>query len=137
MPGLVTAAGVLVMLVAGLAAARFTPFWFDPDEGCALHGRCPGPSTDAALQALWVLEWTGLAVVVLGLVLTWRRLRATPSAAPSLPLPAWAEAAAGALVGMALCVTLGWFALVGALVSAPAIPAALCCASTGSCKRPL
>ncbi len=123
---MVTAAGVLVMLVAGLAASRFTPFWFDPDEGCALHGRCPGPSTDAALQALWALEWTGLAVVFLGLVLTWRRLRAAPSAPPSHPLPGWAEAAAGALVGMALCVTLGWFALVGALVSEPAIPAVLC-----------
>lgn len=121
-----TAAGLLVMVVAGLAASQFTPFWFDPDEGCALQGRCPGPSTDAALQALWALEWAGLAVVFLGLVLTGRRLRATPSEPPSHPLPGWAEAAAGVLVGMALCVTVGWFALVGALVSVPAIPAALC-----------
>jgi uncharacterized protein DUF4232 len=122
----VTAAGVLVMVVVGVVAVRYTPFWFDPDEGCARLGRCPGPSTDAALRAMWVLESAGLGVVLLGLGLTWRRLRTTPSPPASHPLPAWAEAAAGAVAGVVLCVVPGWIVLLGVLVSPPAVPAALC-----------
>lgn len=125
-PGLVTAAGLLVMVVAGIAASPYTPFWFDPDEGCRLLGRCPGPATDAALRAMWVLEWAGLAVVLLGLVLTWRKLRAAPAPPAPHPLPAWAEVGACALAGMVLSLVLGPFVLVGALVSGPAVPAALC-----------
>ena len=125
-PGVVTAAGVLVMVVAGVVAARHTPFWFDPDEGCAQLSRCPGPSTGAALRAMWVLESAGFGVVLLGLGLTWRRLRTTPSPPTSHPLPVWAEAAAGAVAGVVSCVVPGWFVLVGAFVSPPAMPAALC-----------
>ena len=125
-PGLVTAAGLLVMVVAGIAASPYPPFWFDPDEGCQLFGRCSDPSPDAALPALWVLEWAGLAVLLLGLVLTWRRLRTTPLPPAPHPMPAWAEVAAGALAGAALCLVLGPFVLFGAFLSEPAVVAALC-----------
>jgi hypothetical protein len=32
----ITALGVLIMLVVGVAAHQYTPFWFDPEEGCRL-----------------------------------------------------------------------------------------------------
>jgi hypothetical protein len=115
----VTVAGVLVMVGAGVAASRYTPSWFDPDDG-------PGPSAGAMLQAMWAVEAAGFVVVLVGLVGTGRRLRRMPPPAVPRPLPAWAEVAAGALAGTALCAVLGWFVLVGALLSAPAIPAGLC-----------
>jgi hypothetical protein len=125
-PGLVTAAGVLVMVLAAVVASRYTPFWFDPDEGCALLGRCSGPAADAVLRGMWVLEWGGLGLVLLGLVGTGLRLRATPAPPVPRPLPAWAHAAAGALLGMLLCVVLGWSVLVAVLLSEQAVPAGLC-----------
>ncbi|WP_142062408.1 DUF4232 domain-containing protein [Pseudonocardia kunmingensis] len=126
-PGLVlTAAGVLVMVLAAVVASRYTPFWFDPDEGCALLGRCPGPTRDVVLGATWVLEWAGLGVVLLGLVRTGLHLRTVPAPPVPRPLPAWAQAAAGVLLGMLVCVVLGWFVLVAVLLSAPAVPAGLC-----------
>jgi Protein of unknown function (DUF4232) len=114
-----TVVGVLVMVVAGLAAAPYTPSWFDPDDG-------PARSADGMLPAMWVLEAVGLAMVLIGLVLTGRGLRRMPAAPVTRPLPVWAEVAVGALAGTALCGVLGWFVLVGALLSAPAIPAGLC-----------
>jgi hypothetical protein len=125
-PGLVTAAGVLLVLGAAVAASRYTPFWFDTGEGCLLHGRCPGPATDTVLRVLWVLALAGLAVVLLGLVRTGRRLRTTPLPPPARPLPAWAEAAAGALIGTVLCLVLAPFALALVFVSELGVAAALC-----------
>lgn len=125
-PGLVTGAGLLVMVGAAVAASRYTPFWFDVDDGCRLLGRCPGPATDAALHALWVVEWAGVAVVLLGLLLTWRRLRTTPIPPAVHLLPAWAEAAAGSLAGTAMCLVLGPFAFFLALLSEPGAVAGLC-----------
>lgn len=125
-PSAVTGAGVLVMVLAAVVAARFTPFWFDPDEGCALRGRCPGPATDAVLRAMWVVEAAGFAVVLLGLVRTGRRLATTPAPPVDRPFPAWGEAPVAALTGVVLCAVPGWFVLVGALLSVQAIPAGLC-----------
>lgn len=125
-PVLVTAAGLLAMVVAGVAAQQYTPFWFDPDEGCALHDRCPGPAADAALSALWALATVGLAVVLAGTALIGRRLGETPRPAPDRPLPGWGVVAAGAIAATAVSGVLGWVVLVGVLTSAPAAAAALC-----------
>jgi hypothetical protein len=125
-PELVTAAGVLVMVVAGVAGSSYTPFWFDPDEGCKLLGRCLGPSASAAPDLLWALVWAGLALLVFGLALTGHRLRETPRPPTPHPLPAWAEALAGGLIGMTACGLLGSFMLVVVLMSTHAIPAVVC-----------
>jgi hypothetical protein len=114
----VTVTGVLLMVGAAVAASRYTPSWFEPDHGA--HRSASG------LQAMWGLEVVGLAVVVVGLVLTGRELRRMPAPPVPHPLPAWAQVTAGAVVGAALCAGPGWFVLVGALLSEPAIPAGLC-----------
>jgi hypothetical protein len=123
---LTTAVGVLVMAVAGWIAGNYVPFWFDPDEGCALLGRCPGPATDAALRALWVLEWAGFALVLAGLVLIARRLRVTPLTPIADALPGWTVVGAGALAGIVVNAALGWGVLVAMFVSEQAVAAALC-----------
>jgi hypothetical protein len=115
----VTVVGVLLMVGAGIAASPYTPSWFDPDDG-------PDRSAAGVLQAMWVLEAVGLAVVLAGLVLTGRELRRMPAPAVGRPLPAWAQIAAGAFAGAVLCAVLGWFVLVAVFMSAPAIPAGLC-----------
>jgi hypothetical protein len=115
----VTVTGLLLMVGAGIAAAPYTSSWFDPDDG-------PARSAPGALPVMWALEAVGLAVVLAGLVLTGRELRRTQAPPVTRPLPAWAEVVAGAFVGAVLCVVVGWFVLVGLLLSAPAIPAALC-----------
>jgi hypothetical protein len=125
-PVLVIAAGWSTMVVAGVAAQRFTPFWFDPDEGCALLGRCAGPAADAALRALWALTWAGLAVVLVGTALVGRRLAETPRPSRGRPLPGWAVVGAGAVVGAAVSAVLGPVVLVAVLTSGPAAAAALC-----------
>ncbi|TWF79925.1 uncharacterized protein DUF4232 [Pseudonocardia hierapolitana] len=115
----VTIAGVLLMVGAGIAASPYTPSWFDPDDG-------PARSAGGVLTAMWVLEAVGLAMVLAGLVLTGRELRRMPAPPVTRPLPAWAVVVACAIAGAALCAVVGWFVLVGVLLSAPAIPAGLC-----------
>jgi hypothetical protein len=115
----VTITGLLLMVGAGIAASPFTPSWFDPDDG-------PARSAPAGLQVMWALEAVGLAIVLAGLVLTGRELRRMPAPPVTRPLPAWVEVVACALAGAVLCAIVGWFVLVGLLLSAPAIPAGLC-----------
>ncbi|MGI5131147.1 DUF4232 domain-containing protein [Pseudonocardia sp. CA-107938] len=126
-PGhLTTAIGVLAMIVAGVVAGSYVPFWFDPDEGCRSMGRCPGPAMDAAVSVLWVVEGAGFAVVLAGLAVVAHRLRATPLASPSPLLPAWAVVAVGALAATVVNAALGWFVVIAVFVSGQAAVAAVC-----------
>ncbi|GAA1283983.1 hypothetical protein GCM10009609_56140 [Pseudonocardia aurantiaca] len=121
---LTVVAGLLVMIVAGIVASRYTPFWFDPDEGCALLGRCATAAADVVLRLMWWAVAAGLAIVGLGLVAAWRTLPAPP--APVRPLPAPVRAIAAGVIGLVLCTVLGWGVLLAALFAAHLVPAALC-----------
>lgn len=122
----VTASGVLVMVVAAVVAERYTLFWFDPDEGCALRGRCATPESAHMLRAMWWVVGAGFLVVLAGRALTWRQLPRGPRSAARFPLPPGGQAGAAALVGLAFCVVAGPLLLTAAFVSEQAIPAALC-----------
>ncbi len=122
---LTVVAGLLVMVVAGIVASRYTPFWFDPDEGCALLGRCATAADDVVLRLMWWAVAAGLAIVGLGLVAAWRTLPAPPPA-PVRPLPAVVRAIAAGVIGLVLCTVLGWGVLLAALFSEQLVPAALC-----------
>jgi hypothetical protein len=119
-------AGLLVTLVAGIVASRYTPFWFDPDEGCALLGRCATAANDVVLRLMWWAVAAGFAIVVLGLAGAWRTLPPPPPPAPVRPLPAPVRAVAAGVVGLVLCAVLGWGVLLAALFAAHLVPAALC-----------
>ncbi|HEY6739038.1 MAG TPA: hypothetical protein VI076_09320 [Actinopolymorphaceae bacterium] len=100
-PRLITVAGLLTMIVAGVLAGNYTPFWFDPDEGCALQGRCVTPHTEAMLGMLWWVVLGGLVVVLVGLVMTWVWLPSTPRGTGPPRMSALAQAAtAGTLCGL-------------------------------------
>ncbi|WP_433557043.1 DUF4232 domain-containing protein [Pseudonocardia xinjiangensis] len=122
----VTAAGVLVMVAAVAVAQRYTLFWFDPDEGCALHGRCATPESANMLRAMWWVAGAGFLLVLAGRALTWRRLPLGPRSAARFPLPPWGQAGSVALVGLAFCVVAWPVLLAGAFVPEPGIPTALC-----------
>jgi hypothetical protein len=122
----VTAAGVLVMVVAAMVAGRYTPFWFDPDEGCNFLGRCATGDPAELLRAMWWVVGSGFAVVLAGRALTWRQLPRGPRSAARFPLPPWGQAGAAGLVGPAFCVVVGPVVLIGLFVSEQGIPTALC-----------
>jgi hypothetical protein len=122
----VTAAGVLVMVVAAMVAERYTPLWLDPDEGCTLFGRCATGESAELLRAMWWVLGAGFTVVLVGRALTWRRFPRAPRSAPRFPLPPWGQAGAAGLVGLAFCVVVGPVVLTAILSSAHDIPTALC-----------
>lgn len=112
-----TAAGVFVMVGAGVTASRYSPPGFDPDDG---------PAHPAVPPAVWWgLEAVGLALVLAGLLRTGWLLRRAPAPRVPHPAPAWAEVAAGALAGAVVGPIAGLFALVGVLLSEQAVPAAV------------
>ncbi|MCU1663156.1 MAG: hypothetical protein JWR58_3221 [Pseudonocardia sp.] len=122
----VTAAGVLVMLVAAVVAGRYTPLWLDPDEGCTVLGRCATAESAELLRAMWWVVGGGFTVVLAGRVLRWRRLPRGPRSAARFPLPPWGQAGAAGLVGLVFCVVVGPVVLIALLISAQGIPTALC-----------
>jgi hypothetical protein len=122
----VTAAGVLVMVVAAVVADRYTPLWFEPDEGCTLLGRCATREAAELLRAMWWVVGGGFTVVLAGRALTWRRLPRGPRPATRFPLPPWGQAGAAGLVGLAFSVVVGPVVLMAIFSSAQAIPTALC-----------
>ncbi|GAA1234094.1 DUF4232 domain-containing protein [Pseudonocardia alaniniphila] len=121
----VTVAGLLVMLVGAVVAARYTPFWFDPGE-CSLHDRCVTPKSTAMLQAMWWVVGIGIVVVLAGLALTWRALPGTPEPTTAYPLPVWGRAGAAALVGVTFGGVLGFLVLGSMFFAFQAFPVALC-----------
>ncbi|WP_433290088.1 DUF4232 domain-containing protein [Pseudonocardia sp. CA-142604] len=121
----VTVAGLLVMLVGAVVAARYTPFWFDPGE-CSLHDRCVTPESTAMLQAMWWVVGIGIVVVLAGLALIWRALPGTPEPTTAYPLPVWGRAGAAALVGVTFGGVLGFLVLGSMFFAFQALPVALC-----------
>jgi hypothetical protein len=114
------------MVVAAVVAEPYTLFWFDPDEGCALRGRCATPESAHVLGAMWWVVGAGFLVVLAGRALTWRQLPRGPRSAARFPLPPWGQAGAAALVGLVFCVVAGPLLLTAAFVTEQAIPTALC-----------
>jgi hypothetical protein len=118
--------GVLVMMGAGVAARQHQLFWYDPEEGCRLLGRCDTPERRAALRHLWWVLGGGFAVVVLGLTLTWRRLSPRAPAPLQPSRPAVRHVAVTGCAAAVLCLVLGPVTLVAMLVSPHAAVAAAC-----------
>jgi hypothetical protein len=116
-------AGLLVMLGAGVVASRFTPFWFDPDEGCALHGRCVTPASEAVLQLTWWPAGGGFVLALAGLVMMWRQLPASGSP-PRLPVVG--HAAAALVAGPVLTAVVGIVAIAAVLAAEQFVPLVLC-----------
>jgi Protein of unknown function (DUF4232) len=121
----VTVTGLLVMLVGGVVASRYTPFWFDPSE-CSLRDRCVTPESTAMLQAMWWVVGIGIVVVLAGLALIWCALPRTPQPTTAYPLPVWGRAGAAALVGVTFGGVLGFLVLVSMFFAVQALPIALC-----------
>lgn len=121
----VTLTGLLVMLVAAVIAARYTPFWFEPGE-CTLHDRCVTPESTAILQTTWWVVGIGSVAVVAGLALAWRALPRASQPTTAHPLPVWGRAGAAALVGVAFGGVLGFFVLASLFFALQAVPFALC-----------
>lgn len=78
-PGSVMACGLLVMLVIGVVAAQHTPWrsFLDCDV-FDYRPACDVAAARAVLRGLWLVEAAGLALVLVGVILTWRRLGGGP-----------------------------------------------------------
>lgn len=123
LPLAIMAAGLLVMLVAGIAAARSSPSWFDPDDPCGLPNTCDTSASRAIVGSLWFAVAAGGVLVLTGVVLTWRRLDRGPSVAPAFRVALTRAAITGfaswltfAVLGPLLLMStlLAWHALVAA-----------------------
>src|SRR5919206_5208325 len=124
-PRLTIVAGLLVMVGAGLFASRYIPFWFDPDKGCALSGRCVSAESEAMLKLAWWVVAAGFVVVLAGVAAGFGSLRPPPTT-PVLRLPAPIRALAAGVIGLAVCSMLGYVVLAVVLIAEQLVPAALC-----------
>ncbi|WP_219417436.1 DUF4232 domain-containing protein [Pseudonocardia nigra] len=120
------AVGMLVMVIAGGVAQRYTPFWFDPDEGCALYGRCVTEASEAALRALWWVAGVGLVVLLLGVAGTVSALPRARQRAPQVELSAPVQAAVAGTAGLVTGTVGGPLVVFAILVAAQAVPAVVC-----------
>lgn len=77
-----TLAGLVVMIGSGIWAQRYTGFWFDPDEGCAVHDRCEDP---AMLAVAWWLVGAGAVILLAGVVARWVAAAGRPPTVASTP----------------------------------------------------
>lgn len=107
--------GIVVMLVAGWWMGRYTAFWFDPDEGCAMRGQCENPSM---LAVGWWVVGAGAAVVLIGIVTRWCASSPLPGPGLSRSGSGWnrIEAVALTTLGAALICSVSLFAVLVAVM---------------------
>ncbi|MGY1807765.1 DUF4232 domain-containing protein [Blastococcus sp. SYSU D00669] len=102
-PYVLLAVGSLVMLLAGSAAGRYSPGWFDP--GDPLPCGCSPAEAAAARTSLWIWVAVGAGGVLAGALLLVRWLDPAPRR-PAGPLPAAAHALLAGMVGFVVPVVL-------------------------------
>ncbi|MGY1602443.1 DUF4232 domain-containing protein [Geodermatophilus sp. SYSU D00815] len=102
-PYVLLAGGFLVMLLAGSAAGRYSPGWFDP--GDPLPCGCSPEEAASARASLWIWVAAGAVGALAGTLLLVRRLDPAPRR-PAGPLPTAAHALLAGMVGFVVPVVL-------------------------------
>jgi hypothetical protein len=82
-PAGLVAAGLVVMLAAGVRASRYRLAWGERLPRCVPSGDCTEAGAQAALAHLWWAVGSGASVVLLGVVLAAVLLPAGPTASPA------------------------------------------------------
>jgi hypothetical protein len=82
-PAGLVAAGLVVMLAAGVRASRYRLAWGERLPRCVPSGDCTEAGAQAALGHLWWAVGSGASVVLLGVVLAAVLLPAGPTASPA------------------------------------------------------
>jgi hypothetical protein len=124
--GALTAAGLLLMLSAGVRAARYLPGWGESLPTCLRDGGCTEASAQATLRTLWGLVASGASVVLIGVVLAAVLLPAVVTGTARRRMGPAGHALLAGAAGFVTAAVLALAGLVAAFFSEQAAVAVLC-----------